>query len=319
MFVANLTKEFLFNKFGQENIFSKYGIPITNGLFISPLRKDTNPTCKLSYGKDGILRYFDNRPAEFSGDCVQLVMYLKNLNYPAALQDIYNAMNNNTSISPTKYEVIPIKRSAKEIRLNFQEFSEQELNYWKQYYINKELLDHYNIKSVKQCFIQDKYLEWFNCKKSNEMCFAYLFPDKSVKCYFPERTKYRFIGNSHYLQGLNYLNPLNNDLVITKSYKDVIVLSLYNIQAVAIQSESILPPKFLIEQYNCSYLADNDWAGKKAAVKIKKEYSIPIFLFGEDYKKLNIKDFSDGIKILGFDKLKQLVNNLKYKTNYASM
>lgn len=307
MFISNLTRDYLYQTYSQESIFSAYGVPITTSLFISPVRKDKTPTCKLQYYK-GILRYFDNRPGEFRGDAVQFVQYIKNLTYKQALWDIYTTLNSgNLSFINKTEKKLQEFACKKTIKINIKDFTQEDLSYWNQYGVTLETLSKFNVVSVKDCYITNPEGEYFNCRKKEEMCFAYLFPDSSIKVYFPNRKEYRFIGNSNYIQGLQFITP-DKPLLITKSYKDVITLSLYDIQAVAAQSESILPPKFLIEQFNCSYLADNDWAGKKAAVKIRNNYNIPIYLFNNEYRRMGIKDFSDGVKILGKLNVQQLIN-----------
>jgi hypothetical protein len=148
-----------------------------------------------------------------------------------------------------------------------------------------------------------------NCVRNSEMCFLYIFADNSVKAYFPERESYRFISNSRWIQGLEYLdNP--KLLVITKSMKDVVCLSLFGIQAIAMQGESVLPPAWLVNKYNCVYLADNDAPGKRAAVLIRKKYNIPIALFPQEYREMGIKDFSDAYKILGHEYMEDLLNTI---------
>jgi len=141
------------------------------------------------------------------------------------------------------------------------------------------------------------------------MCFAYIFADNSVKAYFPERENYRFISNSRWIQGLEYLDDPKL-LVITKSFKDVVCLSLFGIQAIAMQGESVLPPAWLVNKYNCVYLADNDAPGKRAAVLIRKKYNIPIALFPQEYREMGIKDFSDAYKVLGHEFLQDLLNTI---------
>jgi hypothetical protein len=92
--------------------------------------------------------------------------------------------------------------------------------------------------------------------------------------------------------------------------KDVVCLSLFNIQAVAMQGESVLPPKKLVDKYNCVYLADNDAPGKRAAVLIRSKYNIPIALFPQHYREMGIKDFSDAYKILGHEYIQDLLNTI---------
>jgi hypothetical protein len=312
MYVSNLSRDYIYKTFSQEAIFEAYGVPVVKGNFVSPLRRDKSPTCAFQY-YGNTLRYYDNRPGEFCGDAISLVMYLKNLSFQEALLDIYKTLSGNITLSgeessKKKKEGIKVnsKEKSTEIRLNFRNFIQKDLEYWSQYGISLDTLNKFNIKACKEVYIV-KDNEMRNCNLKEEMCFAYLFPDNSVKVYFPERESYRFISNSRWVQGIEFINN-PKVLVITKSLKDVMCLSLFNIQAVAMQGESILPPAELVNKYNCVYLADNDAPGKRAAVLIRKKYNIPIVLFPKEYREMGIKDFSDAYKILGQEKLKNILN-----------
>jgi hypothetical protein len=310
MYVSNLSRDYVYKTFSQEAIFAAYGVPVVRGSFISPLRKDSSPTCAFQY-YGNILRYYDNRPGEFCGDAITMVMHLKKLSYQEALLDIYKTLK-GPSISKEiekKPLLITENKKSAELKVDFQDFSKEEKEYWMQYGIGLETLQRFNIHSCKNLYLKDKTGNFINCKKAEEMCFVYIFSDNSVKAYFPERDNYRFISNSRWIQGIEYLDDPKL-LVITKSYKDVVCLSLFGIQAVAMQGESVLPPKKLVDKYNCVYLADNDAPGKRAAVLIRSKYNIPIALFPQEYREMGIKDFSDAYKILGHEYIEDLLNTI---------
>lgn len=312
MYVSNLSRDYIYKTFSQESIFEAYGIPVVKGNFVSPLRRDKSPTCAFQY-YGNTLRYYDNRPGEFCGDAISMVMHLKHLDYQGALLDIYKTLK-QTSTNSCNYlnqnkliELSP--RKSTEIKLKFKEFSKKELEYWNQYGIGLDTLKRFNIHSCTHLYTKNKDEDFENRMRDSEMCFAYIFADNSVKAYFPERDSYRFISNSRWIQGIEYIdNP--ELLVITKSYKDVVCLSLFNIQAVAMQGESVLPPAWLVNKYNCVYLADNDAPGKRAAVLMRKKYNIPITLFPPEYREMGIKDFSDAYQILGHEFLKDLLTTI---------
>lgn len=322
MYVSNLSRDYIFKTFSQESIFEAYGIPVIKGNFVSPLRRDKSPTCAFQY-YGNILRYYDNRPGEFSGDAIAMVMYLKKLSYQEALLDIYNTLkstdsyhllnNNNKTQDIARLSIVDKNKKSTEIKLNFKEFSNKELEYWSQYGISLEVLQKFNIRSCKDLFVNNNNegtdIRICNCVRAGEMCFVYIFADNSVKAYFPERDTYRFISNSRWIQGLEYIKD-PKFLVITKSMKDVVCLSLFGIQAIAMQGESVLPPAWLVNKYNCLYLADNDAPGKRAAVLMRNKYNIPIVLFPKEYREMGIKDFSDAYKILGHEYIQDLLNSI---------
>ena len=304
----------MFNKYSQESIFAAYNVPITNSLFISPIRKDKTPTCKLIYHTNGTLMYLDNRPGEFRGDVINFVKHIKNISYKQALLDVYKTMNNGTISTHLKQNINLISNKEKStIKLNFKEFTKEDLDYWNSYYINIDLLNNFNIKSVKECFIKNSEGEYFNCRKKDEMCFAYLFPDNTVKVYFPERKAYRFVSNTTTIQGLSQLKEDPEYVVITKSLKDVIVLHLLGIPALAPQTESIIPSS-IIDSFDKTYLLyDNDIAGRKASIKVRNKHpEVPILLIPQEY---GVKDISDFIKKYGIDKTKQLIEYGKKRIN----
>lgn len=310
MYVSNLSRDYIYKTFSQEAIFAAYGVPVIRGSFVSPLRKDSSPTCAFQY-YGNTLNYYDNRPGEFCGDAIAMVMHLKKFNYQEALLDIYKTLKtySTSEVVEKRTSVITTTKKSAELKVNFQEFSKKEEDYWMQYGIGLETLQRFNIHSCKSLYLKNKDGNFVDCKKTGEMCFVYIFPDNSVKAYFPERDNYRFICNSRWIQGLEYIdNP--KLLVITKSMKDVVCLSLFNIQAVAMQGESVLPPKKLVDKYNCVYLADNDAPGKRAAVLIRSKYNIPIALFPQHYREMGIKDFSDAYKILGHEYIQDLLNTI---------
>jgi len=247
MYVSNLNRDYIYKTFSQEAIFEAYGVPVVKGNFVSPFRRDRSPTCAFQY-YGNTLRYYDNRPGEFCGDAISLVMHLKNLSFQEALLDIYNTLKgslNSITLNKNNGDFEPVKTTKKptEIRLKFKEFSKEDLEYWSQYGIGLDTLHKFNIHSCSNVFVKPKnerYIDLVNCNSGGEMCFAYIFPDNSVKVYFPGRENYRFISNSRWIQGIEHIKDPKL-LVITKSMKDVMCVSLFNIQAVAMQGESVLP------------------------------------------------------------------------------
>ena len=72
------------------------GIPITKGIFKSPLRCDNNPTCSFYKNKKGSLLLKDFSGA-FFGDCFAVVMYKFSCSYLDALKIIASDFNIITS------------------------------------------------------------------------------------------------------------------------------------------------------------------------------------------------------------------------------
>ena len=59
-FKPKVTREFLLSQNNEETYMSYYlGIPVTKGLFCSPLRQDKHTTCSFFRGKSGRLYFKD--------------------------------------------------------------------------------------------------------------------------------------------------------------------------------------------------------------------------------------------------------------------
>lgn len=105
-----------------------------------------------------------------------------------------------------------------------------------------------------------------------------------------------------------------DNLVITKSLKDVAVLYEYGITAVAPCSENIFVSDSQYQKLkkkfkNIFLLYDNDEPGLKAAFKIKKQYSDLKVLFLPRHG--DSKDISDYRKAHGYNKTLELINSVK--------
>jgi hypothetical protein len=117
------------------------------------------------------------------------------------------------------------------------------------------------------------------------------------------------------IQGAHMLSKKGgNDIVITKSLKDVMVLYQYGIPAIAPCSENIFITdsqyERLKKKYKNVYLFyDNDETGIKSMCKIKREHEDLRILFlprhGGD------KDISDYRKAHGDKKTRELINKVK--------
>ena len=124
------------------------------------------------------------------------------------------------------------------------------------------------------------------------------------RCYFPQRTFYRFITNwpSKKIQGYDQLPKKGKLLVITKSLKDVACLYSMNITAIAPCSENLFIPESILNNLKKRFeyivvFYDNDRPGLFNMAKIRKEH--PELTFTYIPKKYNSKDISDFYKDKG--------------------
>lgn len=110
------------------------------------------------------------------------------------------------------------------------------------------------------------------------------------------------------------LKSQSNDLVITKSLKDVMVLYEYGITAIAPCSENVFVTDVQYNKLKSKYkriflLYDNDLPGMQAMFKIKKAYSDLKILFLPRYG--GDKDISDFRKVHGHKKTLELINKTR--------
>jgi len=132
-----------------------------------------------------------------------------------------------------------------------------------------------------------------------------------VKIYFPGMDR-KFITNSREIEGFKQLSFKKDELVITKSLKDVMLLYEFGIESIAPPSEGFIFSDELIELLKSKYdkiyvLYDFDYAGVRGMQRLKKSYGIdPILLQARrDFVKI-AKDLTDHYKILNKDYLKSL-------------
>lgn len=125
----------------------------------------------------------------------------------------------------------------------------------------------------------------------------------------------KVITNKSFIQGLDTFLPCRIG-VVTKSYKDVMVLKEFGIQAICLSSESI---PLTTEEYwhtrrYCDFLVsllDYDKAGIRMANYLKKQFGIkPLMLTRGKYNKpdYGVKDISDFREMYGKQKTLDLIN-----------
>lgn len=318
---VKLTKETILNKVSQSQIFQYYlgYTPEEGKRYTNPLRRDNNPDC-VFYVKDGKIKFKDFA-GRLNEDCFGIVMLIHRCNYPVALEQIAKdfglyGWSNKVPIFREE-SVLEEKKDKQRTRftVRFRPWNLIDAKYWKQYYISRDILEIFNVRPVKIVWINDKEIPSY-IYTDNDPCYAFMFPDKTVKLYFPFRSKdqTRFWNNSTYIQGYQVLPDRGENLILTKSFKDVMSLAMFNIPAIAPQAETAIVESELIlslkQRFNNIYvLYDWDRAGIAGALKIRKDYGIKP-LFFTNTKKCNFlgakvkidfeeKDFTDNLKKYG--------------------
>lgn len=285
---ARITKEYLLSRNTQETYLEYYlGLKVRKGLFRSPLRKDSTPTCSFFRGKSGDI-VFRDFSGHFNGDFVKVVQFKNNCSYQTALDIIASDFGYRSTrgiIKNTK----PIEKStttftgsgSTEIRVEVQPFNELELNWWAQYGITEKILKKFRVFSCKTVFLNNSI---YSVSSTKYPSFGY-YRGKNAdnielwRIYYPTKKKYRFISNwkAAMIQGAKQLPASGDVLVVTKSMKDVMCLSSFGIPAIAPNSETLFLTESqlvkLKERFNNIILFyDNDLAGVRSMRKFRKQY-----------------------------------------------
>lgn len=132
------------------------------------------------------------------------------------------------------------------------------------------------------------------------------------------RQEFRFLNNVNKktLQGYKQLPEKGDLLVITKSMKDVMSLNGFGIAACAPNSETLFINDKQLAEFKQRFkhiliFYDSDRPGRYNMAKIRREHPELNYYFLPRHLS---KDFTDTIKQVGVDKMKELVN--QFMSNY---
>lgn len=322
-----ITKDFILSKINQESIMQHYIRADVNSkkLFLSPFRSDNHITCGYYKSKSGILYLHDFATNEHF-DCWNVVMRLYNCNYYEALKIIAQDFNLISSNVIKNIQVPKIVESIKEtesakIQVQIKDYTNEELEWWKSFGIDKKLLKKYHVFSLQHVFLNGELK--FTSSKQCPIYGYYFGKDKNgdnkFKIYFPFRKDYRFIGNltQKILQGYKQLNKSSDLLIINKSMKDTMACRVLGYDSISPNSETTFPNEKQIEEFKKRFkhiliIFDNDKPGLHNLWLIKKKY--PELNYFWIPKSLGAKDLTDLIKLKGLEEVKKLVK--QFMSNY---
>lgn len=307
-FTPDLTREYILNRVGEDEIFEKYGVRVVEGMFRSPLRVDRHPTCRFYRSRSGRLILHDFA-GHFHGDCFDLVQKMKQCNYPEALTDIAKSFKiiEGDARKPIMSPVTIGPKASCQIRISSMDWDDAHLQWWEEYGIDMELLKKFNVVPVRQVWLNDSLFYNRDFTKQNEVVFAYCFGGYDYKIYFPQRDSKRFLHNNpDILQGWNQLQSKGDFVVITKAMKDVICLRMFGIPAIApmaetsVVSDSVL--ELLHENFGKVYaLYDRDKVGKIALLNLRKRGVIPMMMplgTTKDFADMCKRDLSEAKRLV---------------------
>lgn len=302
----NITLDWILSKVTEYDIYAKYIGQFKVGMiYNSPFRKDKNPSFGIYYSKHTKQLLFKDHGTGEYGNVIKFVsLFTGKTEYNDILSDIVDKLNitNNTKLVSSKQYIQPTETVIGVVR---QEFTDVDINYWKQFNISINTLKKFNVNSIKYYLCNGIVKGTY--KRENPM-YAYKVYN-NFKIYRPladKYTKWRNNLTDYDIQGYEQLPQKGDILFITKSMKDVMCLHEMGYPAVSPSSESTFLPKDVLEQLKTRFkriiiLFDRDTAGVKRSRKLSRETGLEAMFIN---KKFKAKDVSDAVKANSFEEIK---------------
>lgn len=306
----NITLDWILSKVTEYDIYAKYIGQFKVGMiYNSPFRKDKNPSFGIYYSKRTKQLLFKDHGTGECGNVIKFVsLFTGKTEYNDILSDIVDKLNitNNTKLVSSKQYIQPTETVIGVVR---QEFTDVDINYWKQFNISINTLKKFNVNSIKYYLCNGIVKGTY--KRENPM-YAYKVYN-NFKIYRPladKYTKWRNNLTDYDIQGYEQLPQKGDILFITKSMKDVMCLHEIGYPAVSPSSESTFLPKDVLEQLKMRFkriiiLFDRDVAGVKRSRKLSRETGLEAMFIN---KKFKAKDVSDAVKANSFEEIKNWLN-----------
>lgn len=306
----NITLDWILSKVTEYDIYAKYIGQFKVGMiYNSPFRKDKNPSFGIYYSKRTKQLLFKDHGTGECGNVIKFAsLFTGKTEYNDILSDIVDKLNitNNTKLVSSKQYIPPTETVIGVVR---QEFTDVDINYWKQFNISINTLKKFNVNSIKYYLCNGIVKGTY--KRENPM-YAYKVYN-NFKIYRPladKYTKWRNNLTDYDIQGYEQLPQKGDILFITKSMKDVMCLHEMGYPAVSPSSESTFLPKDVLEQLKTRFkriiiLFDRDVAGVKRSRKLSRETGLEAMFIN---KKFKAKDISDAVKANNFEEIKNWLN-----------
>ncbi len=318
---TELTIETILSKISEVQIF-KFYCPDKNWelnkAFCSPLREDKNPSCVIGT-KTGKVLYHDFAHKDHSGDCFKFVKILFNLptlnsvlekiDYDMDLGIRSSSRGDYTRIVQENKDIEVTKRNTI-IQVKTKNFTEEDLQFWTEFYQTKEKLKQANIYSIKELYINKRKYPLID----GEMVFGYFYPPNGWKIYIPktEDKRRKWLSNIPLdtVEGLENLNKDYNALIL-KSKKDYLVCREVYQYCCYVQNESLAAfseetIKYIKENSKLQYYGgDSDVQGKKASYEITETYGFKHINPPDALLTVCCKDFAEMGRVRGLEELKE--------------
>lgn len=305
----------------------------------SPFREDRTPSFSLYVNDYGKVLGNDFR-GDFHGDIIDYISKIiePGLSFYQALVRInedfqldlkvksdytYKSSTSITHIGPIVQNNNTIKKNNHKIDFKSRKFNQTDIKFFKKQGISLKTLNKFNVFPVEKAFLNNEV--YYTYLGDEDPCYAYFYPrTNKVKLYFPHRKTNRFLSNctnESEFQGLWQLDKNKKELVITKSYKDIMLFYELGFNAIAPHGEGHRFPEKIINFINKNFetiilLFDNDLVGIKNSRRIRKEYGYNPYLINRRKYK-NIKDLCELYKSEGYNQtfnfINKIINEEKYR------
>ena len=296
-------KEIILERMSQEDIFSlAFGQIDFNQKVTNPLRYDRNPGAWFEYIKD-TLYFRDFAWGERPLDAFEFL----SIYYDIPIEQVYEYLLNLDEIPHTEAKVkkkrSKRKSQTKDIVVFPIEMNGEDEKLWNKWGLTVNDLKWNNVVKVSDYYIGDrKYI-------APPFTYAKLEKD-CIKIYKPLAKKgEKFIssctGNEFgCLYNVDYSNP---KLIITKSFKDCILLRKIGYNAIYVQGEGIIPTEMdILKQFKEVYiLFDNDTPGKVGARNLQLMIKHNTGIITKVIFLKSAKDASDVVAQFGIYQLKK--------------
>ncbi len=308
--IWELTKENLLLRTSHSEILQYYtGVRLVKEKILCPFHKEKSPSMYIDLNM-GYKCFGCGR----SGDSIQFVMTKYSLTFPEALQVIANDLG-LISLNPKKIPLEVLGLAKKDeisptiIKIKERDWEKEDIKYWKQYNISKELCIEYNVYPISHYWVNN-YIFSIDSKE-----LAYGFYDQGkFQIYQPQSKKFKkwFSNTGSMVYGYEQLPEYGELLIITSSKKDILTLKSIGYNAVSPNNEGTSLPIDKYEDLNNRFdkiiiFFNNDYQGLKAAHHMSQNLGIDFIYFPMD---INEKDPSDFIQIHGVDKTKETIKQL---------
>lgn len=314
-----LTKSVILKSVDEEELFRFYlgHDPQESVSYTNPLRVDNNPGCSYYRNKySGALMFHDfalGRGYTF----VDVVMEKFGLSYPNALKKIALDFDIPSyglgSLTTTKAKRLakrlknakPVERKPpikKKVEVGFADWDDEALAYWEEHYVSKTTLDDFGVRNLRFVRVDGDLVY---SQTSEKPAYHYKF-NKGYKMYFPFRKRFRFMGRPvTQMPPAPVFQDPKKPLVLTKAYKDVIVLASFGIEAVAPPSESFIYRDLPAWAKGRRVVVNGDL--DPTGIKFMQEHKR---LYGWEYFCVNdseAKDIADFVRAHGPENTEQLL------------